>query len=104
MKQSLQAYLPVIHPAEKAEAFIQKEHTYKKFIAFLDEENNHSLKEIYPKGADALVMIGPEGDFSEKEILLAKINNFISINLGRTRLRTETAAMAACHALNLLNE
>lgn len=104
MKQSLQAYLPVIHPAIKAKEFIQKNHSYQKFIAYLDEGNNRSLKENYVKGDDALILIGPEGDFSEDEIILAKKHNFASINLGKTRLRTETAAMAACHTINLLNE
>ena len=104
MKQSLQAYLPVIHPAIKAKEFIQKDHAYQKFIAYLDEGNNNSLKETYVKGDDALILIGPEGDFSEDEIILAKKHNFASINLGKTRLRTETAAMAACHTINLLNE
>jgi len=104
MKQSLQAYLPVIHPAIQASEFIQKEHSYHKYIAYLDEENNRPLKEIYLKGSDALILIGPEGDFSEEEICQAKEHNFASINLGKTRLRTETAAMAACHTINLLNE
>jgi 16S rRNA (uracil1498-N3)-methyltransferase len=104
MKQSLQAYLPVIHPAMKAKEFIQKDHAYQKFIAYLDEGNNRSLTETYVKGDDALILIGPEGDFSGDEIILAKKYNFASINLGKTRLRTETAAMAACHTINLLNE
>jgi len=51
-----------------------------------------------------MILIGPEGDFNETEILKAKENAFTSINLGDNRYRTETAAMLACHTVALLNE
>jgi 16S rRNA (uracil1498-N3)-methyltransferase len=50
------------------------------------------------------ILIGPEGDFSTKEIKLALDNNFIPVTLGNTRLRTETAALVACHTIVLKNE
>ncbi len=55
-------------------------------------------------GEDALVMIGPEGDFSEEEVAKAIAAGFQPVSLGKSRLRTETAALVACHTLNLLNQ
>ena len=49
-------------------------------------------------------MIGPEGDFSENEIKNALQNNFKPVHLGSTRLRTETAAIVACHSVVFSNE
>ena len=51
-----------------------------------------------------LVLIGPEGDFSEEEVKKAIESGFEPISLGRSRLRTETAALVACHILNLQNQ
>jgi len=51
-----------------------------------------------------LILIGPEGDFSKHEVDLALENGFKLITLGKSRLRTETAAVAACHTINLINE
>ncbi len=51
-----------------------------------------------------LVMIGPEGDFSEEEVAKAIAAGFQPVSLGKSRLRTETAALVACHTLNLLNQ
>ena len=49
-------------------------------------------------------MIGPEGDFSKNEIAEALHNNFKTVSLGQTRLRTETAAIVACHSVVFANE
>jgi 16S rRNA (uracil1498-N3)-methyltransferase len=62
------------------------------------------LKDIYKKGANATIIIGPEGDFSEMEIINAKKINYSCVSLGNSRLRTETAAVAACHTIFLLNQ
>lgn len=62
------------------------------------------MKDVVRKGEDALVLIGPEGDFSEEEVKQAIENGFEPISLGRSRLRTETAALVACHILNLQNQ
>jgi 16S rRNA (uracil1498-N3)-methyltransferase len=53
---------------------------------------------------DVLILIGPEGDFSVKEIQLALAHDFIPVSLGATRLRTETAAVVACHSVVFKNE
>ena len=56
------------------------------------------------KGEDALVLIGPEGDFSPEEVEKAIAKGFTPVSLGKSRLRTETAALVACHTLNLSNQ
>ena len=68
-----------------------------------DRLNLSLLKHVVKPGEDALVMIGPEGDFSREEVQLAIDHGFQPISLGRSRLRTETAALVACHILNLAN-
>ena len=61
------------------------------------------LKDVLKAGEDALVMVGPEGDFSVDEVLEAERNGFQSVSLGDSRLRTETAALIAVHLMNLFN-
>ena len=63
-----------------------------------------SIEECSEPGEDALVLIGPEGDFSEEEVKKAIERGFVPISLGKSRLRTETAALVACHTLNLQNQ
>ena len=53
---------------------------------------------------DVTLLIGPEGDFSVKEIQMATENKYIAVSLGNTRLRTETAAIVACHSVVFVNE
>ena len=62
------------------------------------------LKQTYHPGENALVLIGPEGDFSPEEITLALKCGFEPISLGKSRLRTETAALVACHTIHVLNQ
>ena len=59
---------------------------------------------MYTAGEDAVILIGPEGDFSEEEVAEAAKYGFVSITLGPSRLRTETAGVVACHSINFLNE
>ena len=75
----------------------------EKFIAWCDKKPVH-LKQVYLPGNDALMLIGPEGDFTPEEILLAEQNNFKTVSLGKNRLRLETAAMYATATFNLMNE
>jgi 16S rRNA (uracil1498-N3)-methyltransferase len=103
MKQSLKTYLPILNTPVTFDALIKADASAQKFIAFYDE-CNPQLKDVYIKGGGALILIGPEGDFSEKEILVAREHGFITVNLGNSRLRTETAGIVACHTINFLNE
>ena len=104
MKQSLKAYLPKLNPAIKFQKFIKHARNEQKFIAYVDDGITDHLKDVAASGKDALVLIGPEGDFSKEEVEIAIENGFKPISLGKSRLRTETAGLAACHILNLLNK
>ena len=105
MKQSLSAYLPVLNQPINLEQLI-KENSGRPncFIAWVDDQPRLHLKDACKRGKDALVLIGPEGDFSQREIELSLSNSFIPVSLGKARLRTETAALASCFIVNLLNE
>ena len=103
MKQSQKAYLPWISKAEKFEEFVSKDFRAQKFIAYIDNEVSMGLKQVYKTGSDVQILIGPEGDFSQEEIKIAKKAGFIPINLGGSRLRTETAALYACFMIHCLN-
>jgi len=104
MKQCNQVFLPKLNPAISLKEFIKNEKSGQKLIAHCEETNKKSLKSILQPKIDYIILIGPEGDFSSKEIELALENNFIPVSLGETRLRTETAAVIACHSVVFTNE
>jgi 16S rRNA (uracil1498-N3)-methyltransferase len=104
MKQSLHYHLPKLNEAIAFKDFISQEFSCQKFIAHCEETYKRSLKSQLKTEEDTLILIGPEGDFSVKEIEIALQHNFIPVTLGKTRLRTETAAIVACHTVALLNE
>ncbi|UZO79706.1 16S rRNA (uracil(1498)-N(3))-methyltransferase [Aquimarina sp. ERC-38] len=106
MKQSLQCYLPVLNPAISYPEFIRNTATFngQKYIAHCEDSDKKGLATTYQKAKDSLIIIGPEGDFSIKEIELALSANFTAITLGTNRLRTETAAIAAVHSISFLNQ
>ncbi|MEC4049012.1 16S rRNA (uracil(1498)-N(3))-methyltransferase [Flavobacterium sp. SUN046] len=103
MKQSNQLYLPKLNEPISLHAFLKQSFTGQKFIAHCEETDKRTLKKELQLQEDVLILIGPEGDFSTKEIQTALDINFIPISLGETRLRTETAALVACHSVVLLN-
>jgi 16S rRNA (uracil1498-N3)-methyltransferase len=103
MKQSLKARLPKITPLTPFDEFVTTADASQKFIAFVDQSNpDHLIRSATPKSS-YLILIGPEGDFSESELNTAEKNTFKKVSLGQSRLRTETAGLAACHILNLIN-
>lgn len=103
MKQSQKALLPQLDEMQSFSEFIKKKFDGKKFIAHCYPQEKKQLKDVYNKGEDALILIGPEGDFSEKEVGEALNCGFQSVSLGESRLRTETAALVACHSVHALN-
>lgn len=105
MKQSLKAVLPAIsdHLHSFAEVIDHCEEK-EKYIAYVDPTNPHHLKDAVRSGSSYCVLIGPEGDFSDEELKAALDRDFRKVGLGPSRLRTETAALVACHTLNLVNE
>ena len=104
VKQSLKATMPVLNEMTDFNKFVSRDFKGQKFIAHCYEGEKPLLKDILRSGEDALVMIGPEGDFSEEEVAKAIAAGFQPVSLGKSRLRTETAALVACHTLNLLNQ
>ena len=113
-KQSLKTRFPILHPLTKmTELQIEGD----KFIAHCmsDEENaslqahyrssdsKHALQNEIVRGHQTTVLIGPEGDFSPEEVQWAIQNGYIPVSLGAARLRTETAAIVACHTAVLMN-
>lgn len=103
MKQSLKAYHPKLNELTPYVDFIQNIDSKQKFIAHCAEGEKAHLKAVLQIPSSCTILIGPEGDFSPKEIQSAIQHDFIPISLGKTRLRTETAALAACFEVNYLN-
>ena len=104
IKQSLKARLPILHEMTDFSQFIKQPFKGQKFIAHCYKNQKQELKDIVKPGEDAVVLIGPEGDFSPEEVQEALTQGFIPISLGPSRLRTETAALVACHIVNLANQ
>lgn len=106
MKQSLQMHLPTLHPLTTFSEFITQleEINAAKYIAHCEDGKKISLQKSLVPQNDVVILIGPEGDFSKKEILIALENKYIALTLGKNRLRTETAALTACQLVSFLNE
>ena len=104
MKQSLKAYLPQLNQAITWKEFMQQKFNVNRFIAHCGEARKTPLKQWLKPHQDVMILIGPEGDFSDTEIREAMSSGFVPVSLGKSRLRTETAAVVACHTINLLNE
>lgn len=107
MKQSLKARLPQLDEMVDFKAFVKQEFSGQKFIAYCYSEGAEGLpvrtelQDLIDPAQDTLVLIGPEGDFSEEEIQMAFDHGFIPVLLGPSRLRTETAGLTAVHLMNL---
>jgi 16S rRNA (uracil1498-N3)-methyltransferase len=104
MKQSNVLFLPKLNKAIGFKEFIKSKNEDLKLIAHCEESDKKTLKSVLKPNENITLLIGPEGDFSEKEIALALENNYIPVSLGNTRLRTETAAIVACHSVVFFNE
>ncbi|MBC5991642.1 16S rRNA (uracil(1498)-N(3))-methyltransferase [Pontibacter cellulosilyticus] len=104
MKQSQKGYLPLLNDLVPFNKFIQKSRPEATFIAHLEDDATKSIKDHYKFGEQHCVLIGPEGDFSAQEIAAAYAAGIRPITLGKSRLRTETAALVACHTLNVLHD
>ncbi|WP_103068728.1 16S rRNA (uracil(1498)-N(3))-methyltransferase [Aquimarina sediminis] len=103
MKQSLQCYLPKLNPVISFVDFIKKQPEGQLLIAHCEKKQKKTLKDIVIPESNVTILIGPEGDFSTKEIELALSYGYIPITLGNNRLRTETAAIAAAHSVSFIN-
>ena len=131
MKQSFQTYLPKLNEVLDFQKFMKQDFSQynQKLIAHclsisdfgfqisdLNSQSEQSeirnpkseiekppLSKTYQKGKNVVILIGPEGDFTEHEVGLAFERSFKGISLGHNRLRTETAGLVACHTVNVLN-
>lgn len=104
MKQSLKFQLPKLNPPISFKEFVEQNREGHKYIAHCEMQEKKMLKKEIAPGAEQTILIGPEGDFSSAEIELAKAQNYTSVTLGESRLRTETAALVACHSVAFANE
>lgn len=98
MLQSRQTYLPLLHEVSNYTSLISSTQHKQKLIAHCTDNQKTSINKI-KKEADILMLIGPEGDFTNEEITLALQHDFIPVTLGDTRLRTETAGIVAATLL-----
>ena len=105
MKQSLSATLPKISELTDFKSFIDQEFSNtEKYMAWCGDEKMPQLKSILKPKKNYLFLIGPEGDFTEEEVNLARANDFIPITFGSQRLRTETAGVYCSMIANFINQ
>ncbi|MBW2937896.1 16S rRNA (uracil(1498)-N(3))-methyltransferase [Aureisphaera sp. CAU 1614] len=105
MKQSLKMYKPKLNELTSFSGFIKLQSNFNgiKCIAHCEDSEKELLKNLVQPKSNNIILIGPEGDFSYTEIALAQKNDFSPISLGESRLRTETAAISACHTVYCSN-
>jgi 16S rRNA (uracil1498-N3)-methyltransferase len=105
MKQSIKATKTVLNKPCHINDFLSRDFKENRLIAHCNDTFNRSkISEVYSKNENVLILIGPEGDFSDEEIISAVEKNFIPVHLGHSRLRTETAGVAACHSIYFINQ
>ncbi len=103
MLQSQQCLLPVLQQPQKIQQVISSAKHQQKFIAHCIESEKRSLPEMVNEALSSkIILVGPEGDFTPAEVELAVQNHFIAVALGETRLRTETAGIAAAVILRMI--
>jgi 16S rRNA (uracil1498-N3)-methyltransferase len=104
IKQSQKAYLPILNEMTTLNKWVETPKRGHCYIAHCNDGDKRLLKNLYKSGQDAVIAIGPEGDFSTQEVAQALNYGFKAISLGTSLLRTETAGVAACHNVYLMNE
>jgi 16S rRNA (uracil1498-N3)-methyltransferase len=104
VKQSIQAYHPKLNSSIDFSDFLKIPTMGTKMLAHcIDGQPRSFISQIPVPEKRYTILIGPEGDFSPEEIQLALDNDYKPLTLGNTRLRTETAALAACFEVSYLN-
>ena len=108
MKQSRKPFKPLVNPIINFEHFLNSDFPCNKYICHCHDMNPDKnimnkplLKDVLKANDNSLVLIGPEGDFSREEVEMAEKAGFLSVSLGESRLRTETAALVAVHLMNI---
>jgi 16S rRNA (uracil1498-N3)-methyltransferase len=104
MLQSQQSHQPVLAEATTLEKLFEQYEEPQRLIAHcIAEKTRMPVTKMLNPGIGTIFLIGPEGDFTEEEVTLCEANGYAGVSLGDQRLRTETAAMAACAYFNLIN-
>jgi 16S rRNA (uracil1498-N3)-methyltransferase len=101
LKQSQQFYLPKVNEMVSFKDFVIASKKQETYIAHCEESPKENLDAISFKGTSQTVMIGPEGDFSHREIKEAVMAGIKAVSIGKQRFRTETAGLFACHTIFL---
>lgn len=120
VKQSHKVWKPVLNEMMSFDKFVRQERKGDKFICHCYDEGDIEplsqplpqtegldkpfLMDVLRRGVETTVLVGPEGDFSVDEVRLALRNGYRSVSLGTSRLRTETAALAAVHMMQIINQ
>jgi 16S rRNA (uracil1498-N3)-methyltransferase len=103
-KQSLKFHFPKLNEPVTFNQFLKSDFNGQLFIAHCEETDKKSLKSELKPIKNTTILIGPEGDFSSKEIKQSLEHKFIPVSLGQSRLRTETAGIVAVHSVAFVNE
>ena len=103
MKQSLKAWLPKLNEPMKLRDLISTANSAQKFMAYCETGSESELYAVFQPVTPALVLIGPEGDFSKNEVEIAVKSGFTTVSLGPSRLRTETAGIVVCNTIGVMN-
>ena len=105
VKQSLHTFMPKLNEAVPFNEFLEQHKEGQRYIAHCeDQQEKSSLKGRMQLNSPVTILIGPEGDISSEEIKLALQDRWTPVSLGESRLRTETAAIVACHTVALAHE
>ena len=103
LKQSKNPFLPELTGPVELNTLFTSQPEKQKFIAFVDADNTLMLQQAVQKKSSALILIGPEGDFTAGEVQQAEKEGYQKVSLGKNVLRTETAGLIACHTIHLIN-
>lgn len=103
-KQSGQLFFPTIFPVQKFVTLINTTFTFDQYFMAHCNDKKEILKNVYQKNKSVILLIGPEGDFTPKEIDIAINKNYEPVSLGNSILRVETAGVAACTMIQMLND
>ena len=103
MKQSLKTFLPKLNSPINLNKFINQNLNGNMFIAHCNQTEKSPLLNLIKPNSNNILLIGPEGDFTPKEVQLCNDKKFLNVSLGETRLRAETAGIVACHTFSIAN-
>lgn len=105
IKQSVKAYKPELTKPYHFDEFIEIFNSGVCMIPHCSKSfERNKIDSVYSRGRNAVILIGPEGDFTDEEIIRAIERGYIPVHLGESRLRTETAGIAACHSVYFINQ